>query len=142
MALSATAAAPASELPVPRALHTLTRVGHRFVVIGGQGETGPVPDVQLLECPAVTRGLQLQRQHMDGLSQLASSKQRCSQLSADLVCRTTELQESRRRLQVSSWEACCMLLSHGLQASYNFLFSKITAVASCAANRGTLLLGP
>eukprot|EP00878_Enallax_costatus_P007290 GHUV01007636.1.p1 GENE.GHUV01007636.1~~GHUV01007636.1.p1 ORF type:complete len:245 (+),score=97.92 GHUV01007636.1:338-1072(+) len=93
--------APASELPVPRALHTLTRVGHRFLVIGGQGACGPVPDVHLLECPAVIRGLQLEQQHLRSQFDLVHSKRRCAQLDGDLACRVAEMQEYRRQLQGS-----------------------------------------
>lgn len=94
-------AVPASELPVPRALHSLTCLGQKFVVIGGVGPAGPVPDVHLLECPAVTRGLQLQQQCLDSQTQLVHSRQRSAQMYAEVVSGRTELQERNRQLQVS-----------------------------------------
>lgn len=103
-------AAPASELPVPRALHSLTSLGHRFVVLGGHGPLGPLGDVGLLECPAVQQGLQLQHIHQQSQMQLAHVQQRCAQLDADLSCQRLQLQEVNRQLEVRHIGVCLSVM--------------------------------
>jgi hypothetical protein len=87
-------------MPVPRALHTLTSLGQRFVLLGGKGPLGELGDVSLLECPAVQQGLQLQHQQQGSQAQLLRCQQRGAQVAADLACSRAELQEAKRQLQV------------------------------------------
>jgi hypothetical protein len=87
-------------MPVPRALHTLTSLGQRFVLLGGKGPLGELGDVSLLECPAVQQGLRLQHQQQASQAQLLCCQQRGAQLAADLACSRTELVEAQRQLQV------------------------------------------
>jgi hypothetical protein len=95
-------AAPASEMPAPRALHTLTSIGQRFVLLGGKGPLGELGDVALLECPAVQQGLRLQQQQQASQAALLRCQQRGVQLAADLECSGVELQVMKRQLQVRS----------------------------------------
>ncbi|WIA11976.1 hypothetical protein OEZ85_012058 [Tetradesmus obliquus] len=93
--------APASEMPVPRALHCLTSIGERFVLLGGKGPLGELGDVSLLECPAVQHGRRLQQQQQASQAQLLRCQQRCAQLDADLACNRAELREAKQQLQAS-----------------------------------------
>jgi hypothetical protein len=104
-------AAPASEMPAPRALHTLTSLGQYFVLLGGKGPLGELRDVSLLECPAVQHGLQLQHQQQASQAQLLRCQQRGAQVAADLACSRAQLQEAMRQLQVIVWQDLCMYAS-------------------------------
>ncbi len=51
--------------PAPRSLHSLTSVGHSCVLLGGSGALGPLGDIAMLECPAVTAGLAQQHRLLE-----------------------------------------------------------------------------
>jgi hypothetical protein len=104
-------AAPASEMPVPRALHTVASLGQRFVLLGGKGPLGELGDVSLLECPAVQQGRQLQHQQQASQAQLLRCQQRGAQVAADLACSRAQLQEAERQLQVMVLQDRCMYAS-------------------------------
>eukprot|EP00879_Flechtneria_rotunda_P015907 GHRR01016635.1.p1 GENE.GHRR01016635.1~~GHRR01016635.1.p1 ORF type:complete len:1115 (+),score=388.60 GHRR01016635.1:222-3566(+) len=110
----------ASEMPVPRALHTCTQLGSRYVVIGGQGQIGPVGGVHLLECPALQRGLQLQQQSLLLKQQLVSCQLQCTQLKGDMSCSSLQLKCCQQQLQALSQRAAVAdrqrsILQAGLQ---------------------------
>lgn len=103
-------------MPVPRALHTLTSIGERFVLLGGKGPLGELGDVSLLECPAVQHGRLLQQQQQASQAQLLRCQQRGAQLDADLACSRAELQEAQRQLQVGC-SPCCGCSSASVAAA-------------------------
>lgn len=79
-------AGPASDWPMPRALHSLTQLGSRFVLLGGHGSLGPLGDVHVLESPPLQRGLALQRTTQATEAALAQSQAHVAQLQGELGC--------------------------------------------------------
>lgn len=85
--LHCTAAGGAANAPAPRAHHTLTLMGHVLVAVGGSGPLGPLPDVHVLESPALTGALAQQHKLVMASAQLVQ------------VCRVGR----RHRLGVVAW---------------------------------------
>ncbi len=90
----------ASEWPVPRALHTISLLGSRLLVLAGSGPLGPLGDAHLLESNAVQRGVQLQAQHLAAQAALARSQGSCAALDAQLACCRREATQKQQHLQV------------------------------------------
>lgn len=93
-------AGPAAAWPVPRALHTLTQMGCRFVLVGGSGPLGPLGDVHLLQDPAVQRGVQLQQRLLSSQQLTTAMQLKCADLQAHVQCSKLQVEQLQQRLEV------------------------------------------
>ncbi|KAF8071143.1 GPA3 [Scenedesmus sp. PABB004] len=92
-------AAPASGTPpTGRALHTLTLLGTRLLLLGGQGGLGPVGGAALLECPAVMNGLRLQAALQASQGELVAAHASLAAARSSLASSQSELADAVRRL--------------------------------------------
>lgn len=75
-------AATAAAQPVARALHTVTYLAQRFVVVGGQTSLGPLGQVGTMCSPAVLHAQQLQQQAIQHQLQLEQMQREQLELQA------------------------------------------------------------
>lgn len=88
------------EWPVPRALHTLTHVGHMLVLLGGATPLGPAGDVHLLVNGALLQGMVQNQRVLSTVQRLAGSEARAARLAAEAA--TAKSSEEKALQQVAA----------------------------------------
>ncbi|KAK9829632.1 hypothetical protein WJX72_006982 [[Myrmecia] bisecta] len=85
-------------VPFPRALHTLTPLAGRLLVVGGQGPAGAVASLAILENPAACEGVRLHHRWCSQQAELA-------QMQAQVAEKTARASLAQQAQQIAQQEA-------------------------------------
>lgn len=94
-------AAEAVDQPVARALHTVTYLAQRFMVVGGQTSLGPLGQLGMMCSPAVLHAQRLQQQALRQELQLVQAQQQRLELQAQCSSYQAQLEFDEAAGQVS-----------------------------------------
>ena len=89
------------QLPAPRALHTLTHLGTRCLLVGGSSSGGLLGDVALLQSPPLEAGVRLQQELLLTKEQLLVAQKQLASWQAEVVANREKAQQSMNQRRVS-----------------------------------------